>query len=58
MAPAPARRIIRGMSDPDIASVDQEPDDELKFDVHEWFEAYLAEEHAEIAGELVGVPLS
>ena len=58
MAPAAARGIIGEMPDPDIASVEEEPDDELKFDVHEWFEVYLAEEHAEIAGELVGVPLN
>jgi hypothetical protein len=46
------------MPDPDDETGDQERDDELQFDVHEWFEAYLAQEHTEIAGELVGVPLS
>jgi hypothetical protein len=58
MARAWRRANIAGMPDPDSADLDQEPDDESRFDVHEWFETYRAEEHAELAGELVGVPFN
>ena len=46
------------MPDPDLIPAAEEPDEEQRFDVHEWFEAYLAQEHAEVAEELVGVPLN
>jgi hypothetical protein len=58
MARAPRSSIIDHMPDPDVAAVDLEPEEEQRFDVHEWFEDYLAREHDDIVGDLVGVPLS
>jgi hypothetical protein len=50
----------RGMSDrfAEVETDDEEPVEASRFDVHEWFESYLAQTHDELADELVGVPLS
>jgi hypothetical protein len=42
----------------EVETDDEEPVEASRFDVHEWFESYLAQTHDELADELVGVPLS
>jgi hypothetical protein len=57
MRRAAARATLVHMPDPDVATIEEEPDDEPRFDVHEWFEAYLAQE-PDVVEALVGVPLN